>query len=216
MRYDHIAWDFNGTILDDAAVSMDITNRLLRERGLQEVPSLDEHFRHFGFPVEAYYVHLGFDFTKETYAAVAADWMAEYQSLVPAIPLCEGARELIEAFSQRGIPQSVLSASEAGILKKQLAHHGVSSYFEEVVGREDAHACSKIETVIAWRERRKPGRVLFIGDNAHDARCAREAGFDCVLICANAVGRERLAECGCPVLSTAKELKTLLEQKGAL
>ena len=29
MRYDHIAWDFNGTILDDAAVSMAITTRLM-------------------------------------------------------------------------------------------------------------------------------------------------------------------------------------------
>ncbi|MBQ8351211.1 MAG: HAD family hydrolase [Clostridia bacterium] len=216
MRYDHIAWDFNGTILDDAAVSMAITNRLLRERGLPEVPSLDEHFRHFGFPVEDYYVHLGFDFSKETYASVAADWMVEYKSLTPTIPLCAGVRELIEALAVAGIPQSVLSASEAGILRDQLAAHGLLSFFEEVVGREDAHACSKTEAVLSWRDRRKPGKALFIGDNAHDALCARAAGFDCVLICANAVGRERLQSCGCRVLSSAFELKMLLEQEGML
>lgn len=216
MRYDHIAWDFNGTILDDAAVSMAITNRLLRERGLSEVPSLDEHFRHFGFPVEDYYVYLGFDFSKETYAAVAADWMVEYQSLTPTIPLCAGARELIAEFAAAGIPQSVLSASEAGILRKQLAFHGVLPFFEEVVGREDAHAHSKTEAVLAWRERRKPGRVLFIGDNGHDALCAAAAGFDCALICANAVGRERLANCGCPVFSSLFELMGALREKGTL
>lgn len=216
MRYDHIAWDFNGTILDDAAVSMAITNRLLRERGLPEVPSLDEHFRHFGFPVEDYYVHLGFDFSRETYASVAADWMVEYQSLTPTIPLCEGARELIEEFAAAFVPQSVLSASEAGILRAQLRAHGILSYFEEVVGREDVHAHSKTEAVLAWRERRKPGRVLFIGDNEHDALCARKAGFDCVLICANPVGRSRLRHCGCPVLSSALALRELLQREGVL
>ncbi len=216
MRYEHIAWDFNGTILDDAAVSMAITNRLLRDRGLPEVPSLDEHFRHFGFPVEAYYARLGFDFTRETYAAVAAEWMVEYRSLTPTIPLCPGAREMIEAFSLASIPQSILSASEAGILRSQLESHGVLAYFEEVVGREDAHARSKEDAVLAWRERRQPGRVLMIGDNAHDALCAQGAGFDCVLVCANAVARERLSGCGCLVLSSLFELKELLQKEGML
>lgn len=216
MRYDHIAWDFNGTILDDAAVSMAITNRLLRERGLPEVPSLDEHFRHFGFPVENYYIHLGFDFSKESYAAVAAEWMEEYKSLSPTIPLCPGARELMVALAAAGIPQSVLSASESGILRTQLAAHGILSYFEEVVGRDDVHANAKTGAVLAWRERRRPGHVLFIGDNAHDALCAREAGFDPALVCANPAGRERLTGCGCPVFSSLFELLSLLQKEGAL
>ena len=216
MRYDHIAWDFNGTILDDARVSMEITNRLLRERGLSEVASLDEHFRHFGFPVEQYYVHLGFDFTRETYTAVAEEWMREYQRLTPTIPLCAGARELTAAFVAAGVPQSVLSASEVGILRTQLTAHGLISCFEEVVGRDDAHAASKTEAVLAWKQRRNPGRVLFIGDNAHDALCADAAGFDCVLVCENAVGRERLASCACPVFSSLFEVLEMLLREGAL
>ena len=210
--YDHIAWDFNGTILDDAAVTMEITDRLLRERGLPVVGSLDEHFRHFGFPVEAYYARLGFDFTKESYADLAAEWMVEYRSRMETIPLCAGAREMIERFAAAGIPQSVLSASEVGILRDQLHTHRLLSYFEEIVGRDDVHACSKTEAVLAWRERRKPGHVLFLGDNAHDALCARAAGFDCALVCANAIGRERMEESGCLVLSSLFELEPYLEK----
>lgn len=206
MKYDHIAWDFNGTILDDAGVSMAITNAMLRARGKPEVPSLDEHFRHFCFPVEAYYEKIGFDFSRETYAEVAAAWMVEYRRLSPQIPLCSGAKELIAAFAAAGIPQSVLSASEVGILRA----------FEEVVGRDDVHAGAKKEAVLAWRMRRAPGRVLFIGDNEHDAACARAAGFDCALVCANPVGRQRNESSGCLNLSSLFELKERLESEGCL
>ena len=216
MAYDHIAWDFNGTILDDAAVSMEITNRLLRERALPEVGSLDEHFRRFCFPVEEYYVALGFDFSCESYASVAAEWMAEYRMRTPTIPLCSGAAELIAAFFHAGIGQSVLSASEAGILRAQLAAHGLLPYFEEVSGREDVRAQSKTDAVLAWRDRRRPGRVLMIGDNLHDALCAQAAGFDCALVCSNAVGRQRLQDAGCPVFSSCFELMAALKEEGSL
>lgn len=216
MKYDHIAWDFNGTILDDAGISMAITNDMLRARGKPEVPSLDEHFRHFCFPVKAYYEKIGFDFTGETYAEVAAAWMLEYRRLSPQIPLCDGAKELIAAFAAAGIPQSVLSASEVGILRAQLAAHGLLSYFEEVIGRDDVHAHSKKEAVLAWCKRREPGRVLFIGDNEHDAVCAHAAGFDCALICANPIGYQRNKSSGCLNLSSLFELKERLEREGCL
>ena len=31
-KYTHLIWDFNGTLLDDVALSMECTNRMLRER----------------------------------------------------------------------------------------------------------------------------------------------------------------------------------------
>ncbi len=201
-HFQHIVWDFNGTILDDAAISMALTNDLLLARGLPPVPSLDEHFRHFCFPVEQYYVKLGFDFSRERYADVAAEWSRAYRAAASSIPLCPGVRACIAALSRVGLPQTVLSASEEGLLRDQLRAHGLLAYFEAVIGRTDVHAASKIEAVLAWQAERRPGRVLMIGDSAHDASCAAQAGFSCVLIAGNAVARQRLASCGCPVFSS--------------
>ena len=41
MHYDHIAWDFNGTILDDVQSGVSATNILLARRSLPQIESLE-------------------------------------------------------------------------------------------------------------------------------------------------------------------------------
>ena len=65
-RYSHILWDWNGTLLDDAWLCVDVMNSMLTERKLQPL-TLQRYRDIFSFPVKDYYLLLGFDFEKEPF-----------------------------------------------------------------------------------------------------------------------------------------------------
>ena len=75
-RCSHVIWDWNGTLLDDVWLCVDIINAMLGRRG---VPALDrERYRRiFDFPVPIYYERAGFDFSRETFAAAADEFCDE-------------------------------------------------------------------------------------------------------------------------------------------
>ena len=63
-RYSHVAWDFNGTVLDDVSIGITAVNRLLERRSLRIIESEEAYRELFDFPVIDYYKRLGFDFEK--------------------------------------------------------------------------------------------------------------------------------------------------------
>ena len=66
MKYKHIIWDWNGTLIDDAWLCVEILNNILEKRGLNAI-TIDDYREHFTFPVRDYYVKLGFDFSVEPF-----------------------------------------------------------------------------------------------------------------------------------------------------
>ena len=61
-----IIWDWNGTLVDDAPVFINIMNFFLSQRNLPLI-TLEDYRRSFVFPVKNYYKNLGFDFSKESF-----------------------------------------------------------------------------------------------------------------------------------------------------
>ena len=53
-----LVWDWNGTIMDDMEFTYQIENRMLRERGMKEIPDRGFYLNNFGFPIIDYYVKL--------------------------------------------------------------------------------------------------------------------------------------------------------------
>ena len=72
--YKHIIWDWNGTLLDDAWLCVDIMDSMLKERSLGTL-TLDRYQRLFEFPVIDYYRKLGFDFTKESFEKTGTEFI---------------------------------------------------------------------------------------------------------------------------------------------
>ena len=66
MRYKHIVWDWNGTLLDDLWLCIESINFVLESRGMSEVDK-ESYKSRFTFPVIKYYEHLGLDFSKEKF-----------------------------------------------------------------------------------------------------------------------------------------------------
>ncbi len=210
MTYDCVVFDFNGTILDDVAASVEATNLLLRRRGLPTMESLDIYYRVFGFPIKEYYARIGFDFSRESYEDVAEEWLPEYRRLAAASPLRAGALELIDALAARGCRLAVLSASEDGLLHEQLASLGILGRFFEVCGLSDGLGTDKTHIVCDFAARHPHARVLFIGDTDHDAAVARAAGFDCALVAGGHQSEATLRRIGIPVYSDFHALSVTL------
>lgn len=209
MQYTHIIWDFNGTILDDLAPGIEVLNTLLVERSLPKITK-EHYLQVFGFPIKAYYEALGFDFSTESYSALADEWSVLYREASKNCGLCPGVRELIDFFDALCLPQYILSASEYGMLCEQLRALGIYDRFTELLALRDFHAASKVELGLQWAAKHKPEKPLLIGDTTHDCETAAAIGADCMLIAAGHQCKERLLSCGVPVFDTARELLSYL------
>lgn len=213
----HIAWDWNGTLFDDAALCLDVFNNMLQRRGLPAL-TITRYLRTFGFPVENFYRTAGVNLDREAFAEVGTEFILEYERRRLESGLHPYATEILEAIHRAGIRQSVLSAYKHATLETLLAHFGVRHYFDEVIGNDDHYAAGKLDKGRAWAASTgyAPEEILMIGDTEHDFEVAHAMGAHCVLVAAGNQHRDRLAACGVPVFDSLEELHKAMEQSSIL
>lgn len=192
-RYKHVIWDWNGTLLDDVTLCVDVMNSMLRERRMGELDA-SRYRRIFGFPVKTYYEHLGFDFVAEPFEKLAIEYCAAYDSRVAECLLHTDAIAVLDAVSRRGATQSILSSHEHHSLLEALRCFRVSEYFEEVVGQSDQYASGKIEAgrELICRLGIDPSLTVLVGDTAHDHEVASALETACILVANGHHSRQRL------------------------
>ena len=113
MKYTHLIWDFNGTVLNDVDVSVDAANALLKRCGVSAIPGKEFYRSVFGFPIKDYYERLGIDFEKTSFEDLAPVWVEEYLSRAPRAGMNEGVLQTIAKVRAMGVSQILLSATEA-------------------------------------------------------------------------------------------------------
>jgi phosphoglycolate phosphatase len=200
MKYKHIIWDWNGTLLDDAWLCVQILNSMLTKRQMKTT-TLEQYQADFDFPVYNYYLKLGFDFAKEEYDAVAQEYIFSYQSQYQKCSLRNGISDFIKQLKKAGLPQSVLSASQQSSLEKAVEYYKLRELFENVCGLDDYYAHGKVD---AGKKLLKNlsfsgQQLLLIGDTTHDYEVACELGADCLLLPAGHQSKERLIATGAKV-----------------
>ncbi len=211
VKYTHVIWDFNGTVLSDMEAGIQAVNEMLSARGLTEIADVESYRRIFRFPVEQYYRELGFDFEKEDYKTVLAPlWVSLYNKYSRNSPLFDGVRMLSHALRAKGVHQSILSASEKEMMHEQLKEREALELFDEIWGMESIHAYGKVALARAWREAHPAARAVLLGDTTHDFEVAREMGVDCILIAAGHHDEGRLRSCGVPVVADLFEAAAFL------
>jgi phosphoglycolate phosphatase len=199
-KYKHIIWDWNGTLLDDAWLCVEIINRMLACRGMRKI-TLAEYQMHFDFPVINYYLKLGFNFDKESFDNVAQEYIKAYETERFRCRLQSGVNEIVKSLRDRGFLQSVLSASQQSSLIEAIELFGLNNLFENVAGLDDYYAHSKVD---AGKKLLKnitvsPKEILLIGDTIHDYEVACILGADCLLLPAGHQTAQRLMSCGAKV-----------------
>jgi phosphoglycolate phosphatase len=205
-EYEYVIWDWNGTLLDDMWLALEVANGMLRRRNL---PEMDAHrYREiFDFPVEHYYRRAGFDFTKEPFSVLADEFIGEFNSRIRECPLHRGAEQTVRALRERGVSQIVLSASRETTLREAVTHYRLHHLFDSLHGLHNHMAVSKAQVGIDLIARHgiPPEKAVVVGDTVHDAEVAGEMGVDCVLIAAGHHSRARLESTGVPVHDTLEE-----------
>lgn len=215
--YRHIVWDWNGSLLDDAWLCVEILNEIRADCGM-EAFSVQDYREIFDFPIRNFYATMGFDITDASFEALAANFITRYEARRTQANLRPYAREALLAFGECGIQQSLLSAYRQETLESVVLHWRLEPHFERMIGLEDHYAASKLENGIRWTQELDcpPERILFIGDTVHDFEVARACGADCVLIEGGHQSCPRLEACGVPVLTELDEVVAALHSGRSL
>ncbi len=213
-NYKHIIWDWNGTLLDDAWLCVDIMDGMLAKRGMKRL-TLERYQRLFDFPVIDYYRRLGFDFKKESFEVSGTEFINIYEKRRGEVSLKEDAVAMIERVRDMGMTQSLLSAYQQSTLEQLTADLGIQHYFERVIGLDNHYAFGKIENGKMWLEEmtHDPQEVLLIGDTVHDHVVASELNIDCLLIPSGHHSEEKLARCGSPLVQSLSHIENFIEKE---
>lgn len=206
-KYRHIIWDWNGTLLDDVWLCVEIVNEMLDRRNKAPI-TRERYLAQFGFPVRDFYERIEFDFSAEPYEAVAREYIDRYEQRCRQCRLHDHAVDVLMHFHQSGRSQSILSAYHQTKLEGMLDFFELRSLFTTVLGGDDHHARGKIDqgNRLAAELATDPGRAVLIGDTTHDYEVAQEAGIDCILFAGGHYLEQRLQSCGVPIVSSLKQL----------
>lgn len=207
MKYKHIIWDWNGTILNDVGACAKAVSDIFEKRGLGTLTA-EAYGQKIVFPTINLYYEAGFDFKKESFEAISEEYIGNYIKNNDMIALQEDVADVLERFRGKGLTQHIVSASGAEILNRQVEEYGLKPFFMCIFGHENNQAESKVslaEKLIATIGC-NPSEVLFIGDTVHDYEVAKEVGFDIALVSNGHCNEERLKETGAKVY---KNLSTL-------
>lgn len=210
LKYTHVIWDWNGTLLDDIGASLASVNDMLAKRG--EPPMDKNRYKEcMGTPIIRFYEQV-FDLSKEDYASILAEYNAGYMYHLADCTLTDGAAEAIEKFAAAGVHQAIVSSSNSAQLCENAKKYGVFDKFEAVLGAADFKADSKIERARLYlAESAEKGAVLVVGDLEHDAEMAAEIGADCVLLTSGHEHPERLKRSGAVIFDKIEELILFVE-----
>jgi phosphoglycolate phosphatase len=183
VNYDHVIWDWNGTLLNDIGHAVTTVNRLLQKRNL---PLLDENSykENFHFPIRSYYECIGFDLQKESFEALCEEFVGHFMNGVLDCPLVPGAFDLLKKVKSSGKLQSILSASDQENLNHMIEHFSLREHVDHVYGIADKFAASKLyrgEELLAVAKVDKKKTVL-VGDTDHDLEVGNALGINVILL----------------------------------
>lgn len=211
----HVIWDWNGTLLDDAWLCVEILNLLLEEHG-REPLSYDSYRDLFDFPVIEFYRKIGFETDLDFFQSISHQFINSYQSRMEACQLQQGALEAICQLLDSDISNSILSAAYQKNLDHAVERYGLSHLLHGWIGIDDIFATGKVERGLQWIESQAWRReeMLLIGDTLHDYEVAKALGVPCILVDHGHHSRNRLESCGVPVISGITDLFPYLEKSG--
>jgi len=206
-EYKYIFWDWNGTLIDDVWLAVEVINRMLKKRSLPEI-DIKRYKEIFDFPVIKFYIRLGFNFSKEPFEELAREFIEDYYAHFNECRLFAGAESILKKIQERRITQAILSASQEEVLLEKIRYYGIESYFSRIIGLENHYAEDKTDIGKKCLEelRINPEEVILIGDTVHDYTVSKCIGGDCILIAQGHQSYERLKRLGTLVIGGLPEL----------
>ena len=210
----YVIWDWNGTLINDAWLFVDLMNEELDERNLPLI-TITEYQKYFTFPVKKYYEILGFDFNKEDFEKVGYEFIQKFKKRKFEAQLFPNSKFILESTKKLNIKQSIVSAQEHNLLNETIKHYKINSYFESISGIDNYYADNKIQIAKKLRNNIKYDNheILLIGDSVHDFEVAQALKINCVLYSKGHYSKKRLKKCDCQMIDDHKQLEKIYYSK---
>ena len=129
----HIIFDWNGTLIDDAAVFVAILNVLLNRRKIDEI-NLQIYRDLFCFPIIDFYKKIGLDVSRDAFFQLKKEFVLEYEKRRYSANLFPETIPVLEKLSKNNIGLSILSASNQKTLDDLSKYYSIDGFFQHIVG----------------------------------------------------------------------------------
>ncbi len=179
----HIFFDFNGTLIDDVDLCLELLNKLLKEQN-KPLVDINRYKNIFTFPIIKYYEAAGIDFSIESFDSLAVKFINDYQPKSLECGLYSCVIDTLKKLSDKNINLYILSASEINKLLGQWKHYKIDKYFTKILGIDNIHAGSKVDIAKAYIKESNINvdEAIFIGDTLHDYEVAEAMGVSARLV----------------------------------
>ena len=203
----HVIWDWNGTLIDDVELCVDILNHFLL---CHQKPTLSvEWYRDsFFFPVADFYASVGLPSQGAKYDQLASDYIIKYRERFFECKLQQGALQTIQNLDSFEISQSILTAGMQTDIERFAAHYRISEYMISIDGSDNISAAGKLDRIDSHfcKLGLDPSEVVIVGDTLHDWQVSDRANCKSFLFNKGHTSLKRLSEVKVPVLNSLTEL----------
>ena len=206
----HIIFDWNGTLVNDAWIFVDILNALLIPRGLHPI-TLKEYQNSFCFPIKSFYEKLGVDVSEKAFQKIEKDFVREYNQRMYQPQLFDDTINTIIQLIQSDISLSILSASNQEVLTQLVEYYSLTQYFDYIIGVDNYGANGKIECGRALiKQLNQPrNQIILIGDTDYDYEVASQLNINCIL---KTNGHQSINKLKIKTNNIIKSLKDLIDK----
>jgi phosphoglycolate phosphatase len=211
MKYSHIIFDLDGTLVDSASEIHEAAVAVCREHALS-IPSLEYIRTMTGAPPRLFFLDHGCreanvearvaEFRAHL-AAYAGDPGCVFPSVLP----------VLEHLHQHSIRISLATTKPSALAANLLERYGLAPYFSHVQGTDPPlqHKPNP-DILVACMQRADCDAVVMVGDTIFDVEAAHNACIDSIAVCSGAHSPERLAEAKPTFLFTSlQEIPAILE-----
>ena len=179
----HVIFDWNGTLVNDTDVFVDVLNVLLDRRKINRI-NLQIYRDLFCFPIIDFYKKIGLDVSRDEFSQLKKEFVSEYEKRKYRAKLFPETIDILDRLLKNNIGLSVLSASNQNTLNDLVQYYSIAGFFQHIVGVNNYIADGKIQQGIKLLDSIDSNKtdLLMIGDTNLDYAVSQELGVDCVLI----------------------------------
>lgn len=204
----HVFIDFNGTLLNDIDLCLELLNKMLKDQN-KPLVDIKKYKEIFTFPVKNYYVKAGIDFNIESFESLAKKFMDEYVIEYKQCKLYDGILDTLDFLKSKGLNLYILSASKQSILDDQCRFYNLVSHFDKIIGIKTIYANSKEDVAIDFINNSNINKqeAIFIGDTLHDNEVANIVGIKSILVECGHQSRNVLSAANTKIIKDLNALK---------
>ena len=205
-RFSTVFWDWNGTLIDDVALSAQMVTDTIAPYGIGPI-SVEQYRAVYQHPIKNLYAALGAEMTDEEFSTMTIPWLDNYEKGRVNCSLHDGAADILATLKALDKTQVVLSAHRHDLVLAALNDYQLTDYFAHISGLAEGGGHSKIENghILLETVGTPADAVVLIGDSVHDHEVADSLGIECHLVGAGADCIKKLRATGRPVYESLRE-----------